>query len=120
MHQLHTITESLAHDLRSPLTAIRGKLEIVRSGDLRIEQSEPIVSAIDEVDRLTEFLNSSLDVAEAKADALMTFTHGSRSGQIDSKNDHLYEPSTSEKGLRVHLRSDGSVTVSQTQAFFIG
>src|SRR5580704_157273 len=28
MHQLHTITDSLAHDLRSPLTAIRGKLEI--------------------------------------------------------------------------------------------
>jgi HAMP domain-containing protein len=26
MHQLHTITDSLAHDLRSPLTAIRGKL----------------------------------------------------------------------------------------------
>jgi HAMP domain-containing protein len=55
MHQLHTITESLAHDLRSPLTAIRGKLEIVLSGDLKVEQSEPIVSAIDELDRLTEF-----------------------------------------------------------------
>src|ERR1700679_207598 len=70
MHQLHTITRSLAHDLRSPLTAIRGKLEIVLSGDLKAEQSEPIVSAIDELDRLTEFLNASLDVAEAKADAL--------------------------------------------------
>ncbi|MGA7313232.1 MAG: HAMP domain-containing protein [Silvibacterium sp.] len=70
MHQLHTITESLAHDLRSPLTAIRGKLEVVLSGDLKVEQSEPIVSAIDELDRLSEFLNTSLDVAEAKADAL--------------------------------------------------
>jgi len=28
VHQLHTITDSLAHDLRSPLTAIRGKLEM--------------------------------------------------------------------------------------------
>src|SRR5882757_10575317 len=52
MHQLHTITESLAHDLRSPLTAIRGKLEIVLSGDLKVEQSEPIVSAIDELIRV--------------------------------------------------------------------
>ena len=26
MHQLHTITDSLAHDLRSPLTALRAKL----------------------------------------------------------------------------------------------
>ena len=41
VHQLHTITESLAHDLRSPLTAIRGKLETVLSSDVRVEQSEP-------------------------------------------------------------------------------
>jgi signal transduction histidine kinase len=59
VHQLHTITESLAHDLRSPLTAIRGKLEIVLSSDLKAEQSEPIISAIDELDRLTEFLNTN-------------------------------------------------------------
>ena len=34
------------------------------------DHSESIVSAIDELDRLTDFLNTSLDVAEAKADAL--------------------------------------------------
>jgi HAMP domain-containing protein len=33
MHQLHTITDSLAHDLRSPLTAIRGKLEMSLSAN---------------------------------------------------------------------------------------
>jgi HAMP domain-containing protein len=57
MHQLHTITDALAHDLRSPLTAIRGKLEVSLSAGARAEQTEPIVSAIDELDRLTEFLN---------------------------------------------------------------
>ena len=70
MHQLHTITNSLAHDLRSPLTAIRGKLEMSLSSANSGEQMEPIVSAIDELDRLSEFLNTSLDVAEARADAL--------------------------------------------------
>jgi len=34
VHQLHTITDSLAHDLRSPLTAIRGKLETALSSDV--------------------------------------------------------------------------------------
>ena len=70
VHQLHTITDSLAHDLRSPLTAIRGKLETALSDEMPIDQAEPIVSAIDELDHLAEFLNTSLDVAEAKADAL--------------------------------------------------
>src|SRR6202789_3558633 len=111
VHQLHTITESLAHDLRSPLTAIRGKLEIVLSGDLKFEQSEPIGSAIDELDRLTEFLNTSLDVAEAKADALrLSLTEVDLDELIRVMID-LYEPSMSEKGLRVNLRSSGPATV---------
>jgi signal transduction histidine kinase len=111
VRQLHTITGSLAHDLRSPLTAIRGKLEIALSGDLKVEQSEPIVSAIDELDRLTEFLNTSLDVAEAKADALrLSRTEVDLDDLLRVMID-LYEPCMSEKGLRVHLRSVGPVAV---------
>jgi signal transduction histidine kinase len=111
VHQLHTITDSLAHDLRSPLTAIRGKLEIALSGEVKIEQSEPIVSAIDELDRLTEFLNTSLDVAEAKADALkLSRTEVDLDELIRSMID-LYEPCMSDTGLRVHLRSAGPVAV---------
>lgn len=111
MHQLHTITNSLAHDLRSPLTAIRGKLEIALSADLTLEQSEPIVSAIDELDRLTEFLNASLDVAEAKADALrLSLTKVDLDELIRVMVD-LYEPCMSEKGLRMELHSAGPVNV---------
>jgi signal transduction histidine kinase len=111
VRQLHTITGSLAHDLRSPLTAIRGKLEIALSGDLKVEQSEPIVSAIDELDRLTEFLNTSLDVAEAKADALRLSRTEVDLDELLRVMIDLYEPCMSEKGLRVHLRSVGPVTV---------
>jgi signal transduction histidine kinase len=111
VHQLHTITESLAHDLRSPLTAIRGKLEIVLSGDLKVEPSEQIVSVIDELDRLSEFLNTSLDVAEAKADALRLSRTNVDLDELIRVMIDLYEPSLSEKGLRVNLRSTGPVTV---------
>lgn len=111
VHQLHTITESLAHDLRSPLTAIRGKLEIVLSGDLKAEPSEQIVSAIDELDRLSEFLNTSLDVAEAKADALRLSRTDVDLDELARIMIELYEPSMSEKGLRVNLRSAGPVSV---------
>jgi signal transduction histidine kinase len=111
VHQLHTITESLAHDLRSPLTAIRGKLEVVLSSDLKVEQSEPIVSAIDELDRLSEFLNTSLDVAEAKADALRLSRTDVDLDELVRVMTGLYEPSMSEKGLRVNLRSTGPVTI---------
>jgi signal transduction histidine kinase len=111
MHQLHTITDSLAHDLRSPLTAIRGKLEMSLSAMTDGEQAEPIVAAIDELDRLTDFLNKSLDVAEAKADALRLSRSGIDLNELFRVMIDLYEPSMSEKGFKVALRSSGPVRI---------
>jgi signal transduction histidine kinase len=111
MHQLHTITDSLAHDLRSPLTAIRGKLEMSLSTAVDGEQAEPIVSAIDELDRLTDFLNKSLDVAEAKADALRISRSAINLDEMLRVMIALYEPSMSEKELRVDMHSSGPVKI---------
>jgi len=116
MHQLHTITDSLAHDLRSPLTAIRGKLEMSLSTVTDGEQAEPIVSAIEELDRLTDFLNKSLDVAEAKADALRLTRSAIDLNELLRVMIDLYEPSMSERGLRVTLRGRGPVEISADAA----
>ncbi len=94
-----------------PITAIRGKLETVLSTDSKVDYAEPIVSAIEELDRLTEFLNTSLDVAEAKADALrLSRTEIDLDDLVRGMID-LYEPCISEKGLRVQIRSGGAVMV---------
>jgi signal transduction histidine kinase len=111
MHQLHTITDSLAHDLRSPLTAIRGKLEMSLSAATDADRSEPVVSAIDELDRLTDFLNKSLDVAEAKADALRLTRSEIDLNELLCIMIDLYEPSMSEKGFEVKLLSQGPVKI---------
>jgi signal transduction histidine kinase len=111
VHQLHTITDSLAHDLRSPLTAIRGRLETALASNFREDHAESIVSAIDELDRLTEFLNTSLDVAEARADALrLSRTEVDLDALVRGMID-LYEPSMSDRGLGVQIRSTGPVKV---------
>jgi signal transduction histidine kinase len=116
MHQLHTITDSLAHDLRSPLTAIRGKLEMSLSTLMQVEQAEPIVSAIEELDRLTDFLNKSLDVAEAKADALRLSPVALDLDELLRIMIDLYEPSMSEKGLQISLQSGGPLTIEADAA----
>jgi signal transduction histidine kinase len=116
MHQLHTITDSLAHDLRSPLTAIRGKLEMSLSAAAHSEQTEPIVSAIEELDRLTEFLNQSLDVAEAKADALRLTRSEIDLNELLGVMIDLYEPSMAEKDLKIRLCSVGSLKIEADAA----
>jgi signal transduction histidine kinase len=112
MHQLHTITDALAHDLRSPLTAIRGKLEISLSAATQGEQVEAVVSSIDELDRLTEFLNTSLDVAEGKADALRLTKSVLDLDELLRGMVDLYEPSMSEKNLHLALESTGPVLLA--------
>jgi signal transduction histidine kinase len=108
VYQLHTITDSLAHDLRSPLTAIRGKLETALSDDVSVD---PIVSAIDELDRLTDFLNTSLDVAEAKADALRLSRTEIDLDELVRGMLDLYEPCMNDKGLEIQICSAGSIKV---------
>lgn len=111
VRQLHTITDSLAHDLRSPITAIRGRLE---ASLLRADEdgwAEPVASAIDELDRLCEFLTKSLDVAEAGADALRLQKQPVDMDELLQTMAHLYEPSMAERGLSLTLRSASHVIV---------
>ena len=116
IHQLHTITNSLAHDLRSPLTAIRARLEISLTAGEKGQEAELIVSAIDEIDRLTEILTKSLDVAEAQVDALRLDRTTIDLDELLRVMIELYEPCMSEKGLRIQLRSAGPVEVSADAA----
>jgi signal transduction histidine kinase len=106
MHQLHTITDSLAHDLPSPLAAIRGKREMSLSTAMQVEQAEAIVSAIEELDRLTDFLNESLDVAEAKTDALRLCRGEHHLDELLRIMIDLYEPSMSGKACKSSCRAE--------------
>jgi signal transduction histidine kinase len=116
MHQLHTMTDSLAHDLRSPLTAIRGQLETSLSTATRTEQIDPVVSAIEELDRLTECLNKSLDVAEARADALRLKRTDLDLDELLRVMVDLYEPCMADKGLKLRLQSNGPAVISADAA----
>jgi signal transduction histidine kinase len=116
VHQLHTITGSLAHDLRSPLTAVRARLEMALTAENRDGEGEALISAIEDLDRLTEFLNKSLDVAEAKANALRLNRVSIDLDELLRAMIDLYEPGMSEKGIHVRLCSAGKVEIDADAA----
>jgi signal transduction histidine kinase len=110
--QLHTITDSLAHDLRSPMTAMRGKLETALLHGDEGGWAEPVAAAVDELDRLCEFLTKSLDVAEANADALRLHKQNIRLDELLHTMVDLYEPNMAERGIRVMLQRSEDVLVA--------
>jgi signal transduction histidine kinase len=116
MHELHTITDSLAHDIRSPITSVRGRLEASLNSQSMEEQNEAVASSIDVLDRLSQFLTDSLDVAEANADALrLTKTEMDLEEALLSMID-LYQPSMSEKDISIHFAKAGPVIIRADRA----
>ena len=116
VNQLHTITNSLAHDLRSPMMAIRGKLELALLADHESSWTDPIAAALEELDRLSDFLTKSLDVAEANADALHLRRVPLDLDEVLRSMLDLYEPSFTERGLKALLRSSSAAMVSADPA----
>jgi len=116
MHQLHTMTDSLAHDIRSPITAARGKLEASLSASSAEEQAEAIAASIEVLDRLSQFLTEALDVAEANADALrLTRAEVDLEEALLSIID-LYQPSMVEKDLAIEFHHSGPVRIKADAA----
>lgn len=112
MHQLHTMTDSLAHDIRSPITAIRGKLETSLDAHSNEDLEEAVVSSLEMLDRLSLFLTESLDLAEASADALRL-----NRGDVDLRELLLplidyYRPSFAERQLSIECNATESARMS--------
>ena len=70
VNQLRLITDSVAHDMKSPVTSIRGSLEVALSDGKDGRWRESVATAIESLDGLLHMLNTTLDLAEAQAGAL--------------------------------------------------
>ena len=70
VNQLRTVTGGVAHDVKSPITLIRGTLEAALCDQKSERWRESVGEAIESLDRLLQLLNTTLDLAEAEAGAL--------------------------------------------------
>ena len=112
MHQLHTMTDSLAHDIRSPITAIRGKLEASLDSSSHEELLDAVISSIEMLDHLSQFLTESLDISEGSADALRLNQVQVNLQQLLSTIVDYYEPSFADKDLVLEYGGTGSSMVN--------
>jgi len=103
VHQLRTISGSVAHDLRSPLTAVRNALETALTSSGEPAWNDLVASAIERLDRLIVTLDSALDVAEAEGGALALHRRPTDLAALVRDLAELYEPAAEERGVSLAL-----------------
>jgi signal transduction histidine kinase len=111
VNQLRTVTGGIAHDLKSPVTLIRGTLESALCHEGNEKWRDSVGEAVEDLDRLLQLLNTTLDLAEAEAGAL----HMDR-GPVDFSDIvrqliDIYHPAMAERHHEVTSDLEGHVVV---------
>lgn len=97
VNELRSVTDSVAHDLKSPVTSIRGVLESALSREPDETWRDSVGDAIEGLDGLLSTLDTTLDVAEAQAGALrLERTTVDLSAAVRQVVD-LYQPAMDER-----------------------
>jgi signal transduction histidine kinase len=95
--QLRSVTDSVAHDLKSPVTSIRGTLESALSKEPDDTLRDSIGEAIEGLDKLTHLLNTVLDLAEAQGGALILDRSAVDLSNVVKQLVEIYQPSMAER-----------------------
>jgi heavy metal sensor kinase len=98
------VTDNVAHDIKSPVTRIRGLAEVTLSAEGSLDEYQSMaVSTIEECDRLLKMINTMLEISETEAGvATLNLSEVDISALIEKACD-LFQSLAEEKGLGIDV-----------------
>lgn len=102
--ELKEMTNNIAHDLRSPITRIRGVAETTLTGEQRIEEyQEMAVAVVEESDRLVGMINTMLDIAQTESGIADFSMEPVDVGQVLRDAYELFQPLAEDYGISLEI-----------------
>jgi signal transduction histidine kinase len=98
MEELRLLTDSLAHDLRSPVSRLRSAAHAAAETSDPKEQEELLGSVIRQADSLIRILTSVLEISRSEALTGRNQFAWFDAGELSAELTEMYEPLAEEKG----------------------
>jgi signal transduction histidine kinase len=110
VEQLKLVTDSLAHDLRSPLTRMRANMERATSEAAPERQQQALEAVSLDIDRMLRLISATLEISSAEAGAGRQHFQEFDLAQILRDIYEIYNPIAEERGMSIAVNGPDTLT----------
>ena len=105
--------DNVSHDLRTPMTHLRGSAELALAGPADIDRyREALADCVEEADRVLVMLTTLMDISEAESGAIELHRQMVALSEIVERAVDLYRETAEAKGVALESHVDDRVVVS--------
>jgi heavy metal sensor kinase len=113
LREMKEMSDNIAHDLKSPITRIRGIAEVTMTTGKTLNEFEGMAAnTIEECDRLLDMINTMLLISRTEAGVDKPPLKETDISWLVQNVCELFEPGAEDKGIALHCHTENSVRIN--------